>query len=221
MKKWIFSTLLMLSTALNTVSIEAMIAHPHDHAPGVFKAQDAQFLNPDTVPDRQLEVRAMQIDGFSGASLEKLEHAFGVLEAVVNTEEFKTRVINFKNSKGERAFASNTGKSNEEIYEFFMDGEETLQPNTTGEINFFLKLYNRPFSKVIGWTNGDINTIHINWKFFKNFKPQDVAGNLAHEWTHKLGFGHKSAKEHDSVPYAIGYIVREMGERYLKGEELR
>jgi hypothetical protein len=47
-------------------------------------------------------------------------------------------------------------------------------------------------------------------------QPHEVAGNLAHEWTHKLGFGHESAAEHDSVPYGIGYIVREMGEKLSK-----
>lgn len=101
-----------------------------------------------------------------------------------------------------------------------MDGRENLQPNTPHEINFFLKLYNKPRSRVIGWTSPKINTININLRYFRKYDPHEVAGNLAHEWVHKLGFGHRSAKERDSVPYAVGYIVREMGERYLKGEEL-
>lgn len=163
-----------------------------------------------------LIVRPMQVEGFEGASAEKLEISFELLEKVVNSEDFKNRVINFKNTKGERKFASNLGLSNEQIYARFMEGRETLQPQTAGEMNFFLKLYHRPWSKVIGWTNGDINTIHINWRFFKNFNSWDVAGNLAHEWTHKLGFGHTSAKEHDSAPYAIGYIVRDLGEKFQK-----
>jgi len=163
-----------------------------------------------------LIVRPMEVEGFEGSSAVKLDVSFELLEKVVNSEEFKNRVVNFKNSKGERKFASNQGLSNEQIYARFMDGRETLQPQTAGEMNLFLKLYHRPWSKVIGWTNGDINTIHINWRFFKNFNPWDVAGNLAHEWIHKLGFGHTSAKEHDSVPYAIGYIVRDLGEKFQK-----
>jgi len=47
-----------------------------------------------------------------------------------------------------------------------------------------------------------------------------VAGNLAHEWTHKIGFDHKSAAEHDSAPYAIGYIVDELAAKVLKGSKL-
>jgi hypothetical protein len=220
MKKWIFSFALLITTSLAQTDMQMMIAHDHDHAPETFKESDKQYVAPYTVNAAYLSVKGEKIEGFDAASMAKLEKAFDLLEKVVNTEEFKNRILNFKNSKGERAFASNKGLSNEEIFAFFMDGRETLQQNTPGEMNFFLKLYHKRFSKVIGWTNGNINTININWKFFKNFGPHEVAGNLAHEWTHKLGFDHRSAAEHDSAPYAIGYIVRDMGERYLKGEEL-
>ena len=197
MKKWIFSIALIFSTLAS--------ATPDNH----------YYIIADS-----LAVKAMKIDGFDPASLEKMEKALAVVEKVVNSEEFKNRVINFKNNKGERAFASNNGMSNEQIYATFMEGRELLQQDTPGEMNFFLKLYNKSWSKVIGWTNRDINTININWKFFKNFKPNEVAGNLVHEWTHKIGFSHRSASERDSAPYALGYIARELGERVMKGEEL-
>jgi hypothetical protein len=220
MKKWIFSISFFLTTSLAQSQMQMMIEHDHDHAPQSFKSHESRYIAPYTVSAGYLSVKGEKIEGFDNLSIAKLEKSFEVLEQVVNSEEFKSRIINFKNSKGERAFASNKNLSNEEIYAFFMEGRETLQQNTPGEMNFYLKLYHKQYSKVIGWTNGNINTININWKFFKNFKPNEVAGNLAHEWTHKLGFDHQSAAEHDSAPYAIGYIVREMGERYLKGEEL-
>jgi hypothetical protein len=160
--------------------------------------------------DGHLAVVPMSVVGFDGEKGEKMDEAFHALEEVVNSEEFRERVINFRNTKGERAFASNKGLSNEEIYAQFMEGRETLQPNTPNQMNFFVKLYNKPWSKVIGYTNGKINVININWKFFKKNTVNNVAANLAHEWTHKIGFDHKSAKEHDSAPYAIGYIVGEL-----------
>ena len=224
MKKWIFSLSLMLCASISNSqdfsSNEYEHSHGHDIAPKALKTTDDRYVEPYKVKSGYLSVKAMDIKGFDSASTEKLEKAFEVMEKVVNTEEFKNKIINFVNSQGNNQFASNRGLSNEQIFTQFMDGRETLQSNTPGEMNFYLKLYYKRFSKVIGWTNGDINTININWKFFKGFKPSDVAGNLAHEWTHKLGFGHKSAAEHDSAPYAIGYIVREMSERVLKGEEL-
>lgn len=223
MKKWIFSFSLLLCASFNYSAVNHD-QHEHagafDIAPKTLKATDARFIHPDSVNANHLSVKAMDVKGFDVASTEKLEKAFAALEQVVNSEEFKNRVVNFVNTQGKNEFKSNKGLTNQQIYTFFMDGRETLQQNTPNEMNFYLSLYYKRYSKVIGWTNGDINTININWKFFKGFRPSDVAGNLAHEWTHKLGFGHKSAAEHDSAPYAIGYIVREMSERVLKGEEL-
>lgn len=226
MKKMILSLSFVLCSSFTGIKSHDHHDH-HQHmlsskadAPKVLPFSSPLYVQPYSVRTGSLVVKQMEIKGFSGASLEKLDKAFELLEVVVNTEEFKNRVINFVNKKGERQFASNKKLSNEEIFKIFMSGEETLQPTTTGEMNYFVSLYNARFSKVVGWTNAKINTINVNWKFFKNYEANDVAGNLAHEWTHKIGFDHASASEHDSAPYAIGYIVREMGERYLKGEEL-
>lgn len=220
MKKWIFSLALTFSVTLSNADIQAMIDHGHSHAPKFLTSADSDYIEPSIVPSRYLSVKGMQIEKFNPEALKKLNAAFVVLEAAVNSEEFKDRVINFVNTKGERAFASNNGLSNEEIYEQFMEGRETLQQDTPHEMNFYLRLYNRPWSRVIGYTTGDTNVININWRFFKNFRPEDVAANLAHEWTHKLGFDHKSAAEHDSAPYAIGYIVGDIAHKIISKRQL-
>lgn len=220
MKKWIFSLALVFSVSVTDSPIQNMIAHNHDVPPQRLSADDQDYLSPHAVNTGYLSVKGMKLTGFNKEGLDKLHYSFSVLEQVVNSEEFKDRVINFKNSKGERAFASNNGLSNEEIYEIFMEGRETLQPDTAGEMNFYLKLYNKSWSRVIGYTTPDTNVINLNWKFFKNFRPHEVASNLAHEWTHKIGFGHRSAKEHDSAPYAIGYIVGDMAEKISLSKKL-
>lgn len=224
MKKLIFSLTLALCASFSNTTLtphnDYEHAHGHAVAPKVLKSSDSRFIEPYTINTGRLTVKAMDIQGFDNESMQKMDKAFAALEKVVNSEEFKNKVLNFENSKGENKFASNKNLTNAQIYSIFMDGRETLQQNTPGEMNFYLKLYYKRYSKVIGWTNGSINTININWKFFKNFAPADVAGNLAHEWTHKIGFDHVSAAEHDSAPYAIGYIVREMAAKVLKGEEL-
>lgn len=215
MKKWIFSLALL-------ISLPAFAHEIHDLSAPTKKlaCSPGDTIDPDTVTSGQLSVKPMQITGFTGTSLDKLNKAFQVLEQVVNSNEFKDRVLNFKNGNCERQYASNKGLTNEQIYQIFMEGKETLQQNTPGEMNYFLKLYNRPWSRVIGYTSGNTNLININWKFFKKYEPAEVAGNLAHEWIHKIGFDHKSAKEHDSAPYAIGYIVEELASKVLKGSKL-
>ena len=179
---------------------------------------DLSFAPPETLPRQHLQVKAMSIDGFSADGLKKLQRSFELLELVMNSEVFREQVINFRNVKGERAFSSNKGLSNEEIYDHLMEARENLLPDTPFEMNYYLKLYNRPWSKVIGYTNPDSNVININWKYFKNFEPHQVAANLAHEWVHKMGFDHKSAAELDSAPYAIGDLVEVLAKRFERGE---
>ncbi len=179
------------------------------------KEGEKGFVHPDSVSTGHLTVVPMSIKGFDGAKGDKINSALRLLEDVVNSDEFKSRVINFVNTKGTRAFASNKNLTNEQIYAQFMEGRETLQPNTPNEMNYYLALYNKPWSRVIGYTDGSINQININWKYFKGNEISDVAANLAHEWTHKIGFDHKSAAEHDSAPYAIGYIVGDIARARL------
>ena len=211
MKNWILTLCLLATTSLNTT-----MAHQEegfvtfDVPVKSLQENEKGYLHPDSVKTGHLSVVAMQLTGFEAEKGEKMEAAMRALEEVVNSEEFKERVINFTNKKGERAFASNKGLTNEQIYAIFMEGRETLQQDTPNEMNFYLRLYNRSWSRVIGYTDPSTNLININWKYFKGNTVNNVAANLAHEWTHKIGFTHKSASEHDSAPYAIGYIVGQL-----------
>lgn len=210
MKKWMFGLGLLISFSVSfEVEHEESIA-AFDTPVKSFQSHEKGFFSPDLVSTGRLVVVPESLVGFDGEKGVKIESAMRLLEEVVNSEEFKEKVLNFKNKKGERAFASNNGLTNEQIYARFMDGRETLQPDTQLEMNFFLKLYNKPWSRVIGYTSANTNVININWKYFKSNPVHSVAANLAHEWVHKIGFGHRSASEHDSAPYAIGYIVGEL-----------
>jgi hypothetical protein len=224
MKVWMTTLMLIASTSFANNNIQMMVADTHNHDAEVkiqsFVEGEKGYVDTYMIQTERLVVKPMEVTGFSSASVDKLNKAFAALEEVVNSEEFKDKVINFKNTQGQRAFASNKGLTNEQIYAIFMEGRETLQPNTPNEMNFYLKQYNNRWSAVIGQTSPTTNVISINWKFFKNFEPSDVAGNLCHEWVHKIGFDHTSAAEHDSAPYAIGYIARDMAAKVLKGMEL-
>lgn len=151
----------------------------------------------------------------------KVYKAVEILETVINSQEFKERVYNFT-WRGEKQFNQNNGLSNKEIYKHIMTGEEILMPHSVGIMNFDLTLYRskNPWSKVKGYTKPDTMRIWMNKKFFRksSWTPIDVAGNMAHEWVHKMGYGHAYNNNPDrpyTVPYAIGYIVgdiaREMG----------
>lgn len=158
---------------------------------------------------------------FRDSDKEKVYKAVEILETVINSQEFKDRVLNFT-FKGEKQFHRNNGLSNKEIYHHIMTGEEVLMPNSVGIMNFDLTLYRskNPWSKVKGYTKPDTMRIWMNTKFFRrtSWTSIDVAGNMAHEWVHKMGYGHAYKHNPDrpyTVPYAIGYLVgdiaREMG----------
>jgi hypothetical protein len=151
----------------------------------------------------------------------KVYKAKDMLEIIINSREFKQRVLNFT-WKGKKQFNNNNGLTNTQIYDLLMTGEEVMMPGSTGIMNFDLTLYRskNPWSKVKGYTLPDTMRIWMNKKFFRksSWTPIDVAGNMAHEWVHKMGFGHDYNHNADrpySVPYAVGYIVtdiaKEMG----------
>jgi hypothetical protein len=135
---------------------------------------------------------------------------------VINSEEFKERVISYK---GERGYASNNSLSNVQIYELLMTGHEILDGESSiGEMNFDIKRYKskNPFSSVIAYTNpGKDNIIRANQRKYIDINVAGIAGNITHEWIHLMGFLHADANDTDSVPYAIGNIMEELADKYL------
>jgi hypothetical protein len=171
------------------------------------------------VPTGFLKVVGGNLTGFpkNSKEKEKVLDSYSIIETVVNSNEFKERVINFKSSTGSRSYTSNRGMSNEQVYEFLMQGKELVGgENTLGEMNFDVRRYYRGWSKVIGYTNpGKNNTININGRFYSRYTLTQITSNMVHEWIHLKGFLHDSARDHDSVPYAVGYIAEELAEKFV------
>lgn len=113
-------------------------------------------------------------------------------------------------------FKKPNGLTDQEVYEKIMLGAEILDPTDDREADIYLKIDRRNKRGVIGYTYGNTKWQWIyNW-YFKSYTIPEMAGNLAHEWCHKLGFGHdhrwNSTREH-TVPYAVGYFVRDYKEK--------
>jgi hypothetical protein len=145
----------------------------------------------------------------------KVEKAIAIIKKVVRSSEFKKRVINFE-FKGKKAFVDSDGLSNAEIYQKLLNGAETLRPSIDHKMDLDLELYYSRRSTV-GYTYPSGLRIWMNRKFFNHYSPAEVAGNLFHEWTHKLGFTHAarhSVSRDASVPYALGYLIEELGKKY-------
>ena len=137
----------------------------------------------------------------------KAQRALELMLKVINSEEFKERVYNFRYN-GSYKFAS-TSLSNKQIYDRIMVGSEILSPLEDGVINFELATY-YSLKNVIGYTYPNTRRIWVNTRYFDSFYLSQVAGNFTHEYMHKIGFDHdfnSTARRPYSVPYAIGNIV--------------
>ncbi len=184
------------------------------------KFAPAHLRHADNIQTQTLKVVPGSVEGFKNYPKEKqaMEDAFVLIEKVMNSEEFKQRVINYIDFSGKRNFTSNRGLTNEQVYESLMTGKEMINGDRTpGEMNFNVSRYLKSWSKVIGYTNmGSNNVIHVNGKFYSRFKAEEITGNITHEWIHLCGFSHASANDHDSVPYAVGYIMGDLAKKLVK-----
>ncbi|MGE3610117.1 MAG: hypothetical protein AB7I27_11060 [Bacteriovoracaceae bacterium] len=154
------------------------------------------------------------MSNFSVEQQEKVEKAAELLKKVISSKEFRDRVINY-NYNGQNSFVDNQGLSNVQIYQKILNGAEKLLPTKNNMLDVELELYTDT-SSTIGYTYPNTVRIWMNTKYFNYYTPYDVTDNLMHEWMHKLGFDHaaswSAARDH-SVPYAIGYLVKELSKK--------
>lgn len=146
---------------------------------------------------------------------EKVHKAFEIIKQVVGSKEFRSRVINFT-YQGKKQFVDNKGMTNAQIYQAVLDGREDLKPEVDHQMDLELELY-YSWRSTVGYTTPGALRIYMNTKYFYPYTASQVAGNVFHEWTHKLGFDHDanySVARDSSVPYALGYLMEELGKQY-------
>jgi hypothetical protein len=168
----------------------------------------------------------VQFDGvryFNQQQYDKLQAAKKVIDVLINTEAFKKRVQDFTYG-GQKAFVQNNGLSNQQVYDLLMTGAEKYPRQTSEDqtMNFDLELYSPRWyqsNNVLGYTSQDTKTIFINRNFYNRAEIFEIAMNLTHEWCHKVGFGHDSRateRRPYTVPYGIGYIIRDLASTLLQ-----
>lgn len=146
----------------------------------------------------------------------KYNKAVALVKKVVATEKFRTSILNHTYN-GSKTFANNNGLTNAQIYQSILDAAEKLTPAKNNTMDLGVKFYYQA-NTVVGWTNSSITYINVNTKYFNIYEINEVAGNLFHEWLHKLGYGHDSSsttRRPYSVPYAVGYLIRDIGKSFL------
>ena len=145
---------------------------------------------------------------------EKLQRAVELLREVFASPEFRKRILKHR-YQGRLGFYLNRGLSNIDIYHLILNGTERLYPISNNAMDVEIELYADFESRVLGFTLPRSKRIWMNKKYFLKFSSAEIAANLTHEWLHKLGFDHEKERTGMrlySVPYAIGYIVKELAQ---------
>jgi len=154
-----------------------------------------------------------------------IENALIILGESVNSGAFENFVLNYTwhktyykrkwfrkiwYTKNGDNFRWNNGLSSEEIFDKIMSGAETLDPSHDKEIDIHLKVDRRNKRGVVGYTYPNTKWQWIYKWVLRSYDEYDIAGNLLHEWCHKIGFDHEyrfSPLREFTVPYALGRFV--------------
>ncbi len=164
-------------------------------------------------PGAPLRVSLGRVTGYTAAEQRKLQDAARVLGEVLNSRQFRDAVLS-ATFAGRPGFADEA-RSPQEVYAAVRAAHESFEAAPDGEVdlNLHLKNFSVFHRSVVGYTTAGSDTITTNRRFFSSYTPAEVAGHLAHEWLHKLGFEHDHAATADrphSVPYALGELVERL-----------
>lgn len=194
-------------------------------SPSIIPNDPVEVVSPITMPPPLMSAvpeAALTFDteislvNFTSVQSEKYNHAIDIVKLVVATEDFRKQVLNHT-FNGIKQFANSDGKTNAQIYASILDAAEKLRPIKNNTMDLEVELYYAA-TNVVGYTYSTTPRIWVNTKYFNSYGLNSVAGNLFHEWLHKLGYGHDSsvtAQRPYSVPYAIGYIIGNIGKKFL------
>lgn len=154
----------------------------------------------------------------------KLKNSAKLMMACLNSDEFEDFVKNFSFEKTyytgfwfwkKRKVIARVGfeeceLTNDEVYARIMDGREVLDSRVDNEANIKIIVDGSWSYSAIGYTYPDTKKQYVYESFLDRATFGGLAGNISHEWMHKIDFGH-AYKYHITreftVPYAVGYFI--------------
>lgn len=149
-----------------------------------------------------LSVEVNQARGFTEKQLNRLSVVIEKMLIVLNSLEFKI-VVTSERDLGERGYTP-VG-----LYERIMSGGDRYGSEDC-DIDIDITLFNKRWSKVVGYTYPGTMRTWFNRKFWRN--DAFVAGNIIHEYCHNAGFG-------ETVAYLYGDTMNRMVGQLDNGKE--
>ena len=147
----------------------------------------------------------IEIHGIKKAS-EKEKKRFSIaveyLVAELNDDSFWDEVgNNYKSWKYKKLV------SFEDFKEQFLSGRDSINNDIDHDLDIYVTFY-YSFRSVVGYTRPSTWFTWINRKMLSTFNYSDIAGNIAHEYLHNMGFDHPNTDK-ESLVYQFGYLVRD------------
>ena len=167
--------------------------------------------------ETQLRVTLNRHQNFTEKELAKLTLAIPLIQKVVNSPAFKEEILFFKFKNEFKFFDTNL--SNARVFSTFMGGRQYNETEDDYELDIDLTIYHSRWSSTVGYTYPNTVRTWVNRKFFSSYGLAEIAGNVVHEYCHKLGFEHSvqpTPSRKYSVPYAVGNIVEGLATRFLE-----
>lgn len=147
----------------------------------------------------KVDIIAKEFKNFSEKDKKRFLDACDLCERILNSQEFSLRLLRSRMKMTE-------GYTNSEILDLILSKPFELHVE---------EYYSN--GRVIGYTYPNSIWTWINKKFFDSFQLNEIAMNIAHEQMHKLGFADNCwFGKASTVPYTVGYIVRDLGEGMTK-----
>lgn len=138
------------------------------------------------------------VKGATKTELDLAHEAVHMMNKVLVSDVFRSAVLAAK-------FTSTRGVSNDKIYEMYTKSEHMVN------IEFFTGTWRQNnVWRTVAYDNAD-EFVHVNRVFVTEWVT--LASTCFHEIAHALGFSHKSASEHTSVPYTMNEIFEECVEK--------
>ena len=158
-----------------------------------------------------LKVNLLSLTGADARDEDRIHRALDIITEVVNSEAFRAEILNMKYKIGNKEFSgyTQTTLTPKQILDKILDGTENFSGGQKNSIDLFLDMYYQR-SSTVGYTSVNDKYLHMNRRFHANYTPEETAGNIFHEWLHKIGFDHSQKNNSErphSVPYKLGYLL--------------
>ena len=167
-----------------------------------------------------LELDIDDMIGFSSYNKKRYIEGAKLVVDVFNSPEFERRIRGFSwqydgahHHDFKNPYVDGSYCSKGDLVELIRSGADQYNPEKDEDIDIRVTYYYKRWSSAIGYTYPTTYATWINGKYFNQFAPSSIAGNIGHEYCHNLGFSHSFSNNPTrryTVPYAVGYIVKDI-----------